>query len=174
MNYQLQLITGPDALFFLDEWPAGGVEIDERVVGLFDAAGPRRKAQLTEALALYGLSAVTFGLTGLLKVGFLRTWQWQDIRWIGGQQAGRVDEEARIRELLSPGLHGDPKRQIRLLQRVQATAKRRGTPTLVQGSVPWPGGRREKVIVYATGIVAYDRTPHPLEFLRDVASIASS
>lgn len=174
MNYQLQLITGPDAPFFLSEWPAGGVEIDDRVVGLFDAAGPRREARLAEALALYGLSKVTFGLMGLLKVGLLRSWRWQDIRWLGGAPAGWADADTRLRELLAPGLHDDPQRQVRLLQLVQATAKRLGAPTLVQGSVSWPDGRQEKVIVYATGIVAYDRTPHPIAFLRDVASVAAS
>lgn len=174
MNYQLQLVTGSDALFFLEEWPAGGVEIDERVVGLFDAAGPRREEKLTEALALYGLTRVAFGLTDLLKVGFSREWEWQDIRWLGASPAGRSDSESRLRELLAPGLHDDPKRQLGLLRLVQATAKRWGVPTLVQGSVTRPDGRREKVIVYATGLVAYDRTPHPIEFLRAVASVVLS
>lgn len=173
MNYQLQLITGPDASFFLDEWPAGGVEIDEQVVGLFDAAGPRRRDQLSEALSLYGLSKVAFGLTDLLKIGFSTEWEWQDIRWLTSQPSREVESERRLREALGPGLHEDRKRQIRLLQLVQATARRRGAPTFIQGCITRPSGRKEKVIVYAMGLVAYDRTPHPVEFLRAVASVVS-
>ena len=173
MNYQLQLITGPDALFFLDEWPSGGVEIDDRVVGLFDAAGPRRQDQLNEALALYGLTKVAFGLTDLLKIGLSREWEWQDIRWLSSQSQRELDSARRLRQILGSGLHEDPKRQISLLQLVQATVKRLGPPTLIQGYITRPSGRQERVIVYATGLVAYDRTPHPVEFLRAVASVVS-
>jgi len=83
MNYQLRLVSGDDALFFLEEWPPKGVEINERVVGLFDAAQPRWSQKLQEALALYDLKLVSFELVDLLKIGLSPAWTWKAMRWFG-------------------------------------------------------------------------------------------
>lgn len=171
MNYQLRLVCGDDALFFLEEWPPKGVEINERVVGLFDAAQPRWSQKLQEALALYDLKLVSFELVDLLKIGLSPAWTWKAMRWFGRCTCQMVEPARRLEELLGPGLHEDRDRQVRVLKLVQAMVKRLGPPALIEGSVTRPSGREERVVVYATGVVAYDRTPHPLPFLQAVAEV---
>lgn len=173
MNYQLRLVCGVDAPFFLEEWPPKGVEISDRVVGLFDAAGPRRSQELKKALAVYDLSLVSFELVDLLKIGFSNAWTWKELRWLQADALKIAEPARRLRELFGPGLHQEPARQVRILQLVQAIARRFGPPSLIEGSITRPSGREEKVVVYATGIVAYDRTPHPIEFLRTVAAVVA-
>lgn len=172
MNYRLQLVVGDGAPFFLEEWAKGGVEITERVVGLFISGKDERGSPLDEALAEYGLRRVSFGLKQLLKIGFSREWTWTGIRWLEPDPSLETGILSRIQRSLGPGLMDDRERQVLLLKQVQAAARRLGDPAFIEGVVARPAGRAERILVYAGGIVAYDRTPHPLAFLRAVAAAA--
>src|SRR5690606_23145474 len=57
LTYRLQLVAGPDASFFLEDWKPGGVEIAANCVGLFEApAAAAAKARFDQTLADYGLA----------------------------------------------------------------------------------------------------------------------
>jgi len=156
----------------LEDWPAGGVEISDRAVGLFLDGVHERGSALDEALAGYGLVRASFGLKELLRIGFSTEWTWTGIRWAKGDNQVEAGLLGRLHRTLGPGLHEDRQRQILLLKQVQAASKRLGDPSLVEGFIVRPGARTERVLVYASGIVAYDRTPHPLSFLREIAQSA--
>lgn len=173
MNYQLRLVRGPGASFFLEDWAPGGVEILPEVVGLFDALR-RGEQELARELETYGLEPVTFNLTQLVKVGLSPHWTWRSARWARESKSPALREAVRkIEALLGPEIREDRERQIQLLKLLQAAARREGTPTRIEGSFVRPGGRVDLIYVYASGVVAYDRTPHPLPFLHDVAAVAA-
>lgn len=172
VNYRLQLVAGEEAEFFLEDWPAGGVAISPHVVGLFDAHRPPDGQRVDEALADYGLRRVAFGLKELVKIGFSDRWTWTGIRWLDPRSQRHPGPWQRVSQSLGPGFLADRERQIRLLKEVQAAAKCLGPPDLIEGIIERPGGRTEPVWVYATGVVAYDRTPHPLPFLKALAEAA--
>lgn len=173
MNYSIQLVTGRDAAFFLTEWEAGGVEIDETLVGLFNAAHGSNERVLAERLSYFDLAVVRFSLAELLKIGLLPEWVWKRVRW---QRVNSSPSVARLkdaleREVLGPGLLQAKERQIRLLKLVQAINRVEGLPTRIDGEVEGLAGRTERVVVFRSGVVAYDRTPHPLPFLRALGRV---
>lgn len=171
MNYQLRLVKGPEAGFFLEDWAPGGVEIAPDVVGLFDAL-KLGKRELAEQLETYGLEPVAFNLTQLVKVGLAKHWTWHSVRWAREVDSPALREAVRrIESLLGPEIRRDPARQIQLLKLLQATSRREGAPARIEGSFSRPSGRVERIYVYATGVVAYDRTPHPFPFLAEVAAV---
>lgn len=172
MNYRLQIVVGNEAPFFLEEWPGGGVEISDRAIGLFEVKERGRGATLDEMLAEYGLARASFGLTELLKIGLSREWTWTSIQWAGMAALRDADIWNRIQKTLGPGLLEDQSRQLQLLKQVQAVTRRLGFPKSIEGYVTRPAGRTERIVVYASGVVAYDRTPHPLGFLQAVAAAA--
>lgn len=170
MNYQLRLVKGEAAAFFLEEWAPGGVEIAPDVVGLFDALRSDER-EFAEQLETYGLEPVSFNLTQLVKVGLAEHWVWHAVRWANERESSALSEAVRrIERLLGAGIREDRERQIQLLKLLQAAARREGPPARIEGVFPRPSGRRDRIYVYATGIVAYDRTPHPLPFLAEVAA----
>lgn len=172
MNYQIQLVFGPDADFFLEEWAPGGIMISQDVVGLFDAMiGGIKGRHVDEELSLYGLTRVRFDLTAMAKVGLTPSWRWRQVYWADDRSRAVTEAASRIERLLSGDLKA--KEKVTLLQLMQATTRRAGLPSYIAGVVSRSSGRQESVRVYHTGIVAYDRTPHPMEFLTDVAAIVS-
>ena len=167
MNYQLRLVKGPGAGFFLEDWAPGGVEITPDAVGLFEAW--KERGRLAEQLATYGLKPVSFTLPQLVKVGLAKSWTWRSVRWASESPALR-EVVRRIESLLGPEIRTDRERQIQLLRLLQATSRREGAPARLEGAYLRPGGRVELIYVYTSGVVAYDRTPHPIPFLRDVVA----
>lgn len=168
MNYHLTLVYGESASFLLEEWPAGGVEIDFDVVGLFE--GLKQDRELDQALDLYQAKRVAFGATELLKVGLARSWEWRQVGWEGNGPLARRAAE-RIGELLVGGFPADKDRQVRLLKLVQATIRELGPPAFVGGLVKRASGRDDRVTVYASGAVTYDKTPHPMPFLQELSAV---
>lgn len=168
MNYHLTLVVGESAPFLLEEWPSGGVEIDDDVVGLFE--GLKRDRELAAALDLYQAQRVEFDATTLLKVGLARSWEWRRVGWEGqGPLARRAMEQ--INQLLSEGFPADKDRQVRLLKLIQAASRELGPPKSVDGLVKRASGREDKVTVYASGAVTYDKTPHPMSFLKEICGL---
>lgn len=165
MNYQLRLVRGPGAAFFLEEWAPGGVEITPEAVGLFEAHKDR--SRLAEQLETFGLEPVSFSLVQLVKVGLAPTWTWRSVRWASDSPA-LAEAVRRIESLLGPEIRAARERQIQLLKLLQAVSRREGAPVRLEGAYARPGGRVELIYVYASGVVAYDRTPHPIAFLCDV------
>ncbi len=167
MNYQLRLIKGPGASFFLEDWAPGGVEITPEVVGLFEAW--KDPGRLAEQLETYGLEPVSFSLAQLVKVGLAGSWTWRSVRW-ARESPALLEVVRRVESLLGPEIRTDRQRQIQLLKLLQAASRREGAPARLEGAYLRPGGRVELIYVYTSGVVAYDRTPHPIPFLRDVVS----
>lgn len=171
MNYQITLVIGDSASFFLSEWHAGGVEITDEVVGLFGVK-PGRDEMLLDALDVYNLQTVQWNLTDLMKIGLSPHWIWKRVVWQRERESSSLRDAARKLEgLLGPGVYEDNQRKIRILQLVQAIYRREGLPFRIEGEVTGPGGRPDRVFVYPGGVVAYDRTPHPLPFLQAVAQV---
>lgn len=170
MNYRLQLVAGPDAAFFLEDWKPGGVEIAGSLVGLYDApTAAAAQARFDHALADYGLARVEFDFLALMKIGFLPSWRWRGVFWPGPAARSAV---LRASALLQEDLQGDARVRADVLRFMQAAQRALGPPQSLQGEVARPSGRSERVVVYRTGVVAYDRTPHPLQFLRELVPIS--
>lgn len=171
MNYRVQLVIGEEAEFFLEEWEPGGIVIAPVAIGLFPAR-PGRGEQLEAILADYGLKRATFDSMALLKVGFSREWTWTRIRWPQERRFPHLVEAVRrIEAALESGLNDE--RKLELLRLVQHMVKRHGPPASVEGEIDRPHGRKDPVSVHRTGIIAYDRTPHPLPLLQEAARIAA-
>lgn len=183
LNYQIRLIVGDAASFFLSEWQSGGVEITENVAGLFGAAGDSKGTRddnmlsLYSELDVYGLASIDFTLTDMVKIGLSTKWTWTRIIWPRrdhGANASYLQEaENRLKDVLGPGLKDDHRRQVSLLKLIQAASRKIGEPIGIEGEVDGVGRRTEKIIVYKTGVVAYDRTPHPLRFLKLIAQVVN-
>ena len=168
MNYHLTLVRGEDAAYLLEDWPPGGVEIADDVVGLFE--GTKRARELSELLELHRAARVAFDQTALLKVGLARSWSWRRAGWDGqGPIARRL--EAEISELLAAGFPADKEQQAKLLKLIQAASRRLGPLSYVDGLYKRPSGLEDRIVVSASGAVRYDRTPHPMPFLQEVLSV---
>lgn len=171
MNYRLQLVVGDSALFFMEDWKAGGVEITPEVAGLFDVPthGPRLK-RFEEQLDEYGLALGFFDFMDMMRLGFCDLWQWQGVRWLESDES-QVAKEAsnRVGRLLADEFRQDPKVQKTLLQLMQAAVRKLGQPTVFDGLLIRIGGREDRFLIDRRGVVAYDRTPHPREFLEKIA-----
>lgn len=174
MNYRVQLVVGDGAAFFLEEWPAGGVEILPDVVGLFEVPPVRAdRHAFEEQLEMYGLGRAAFGLKELLRIGLSSEWRWQGAAWsTTGEPRLAGETSKRLQALLQRGDPcNDQEVQLNALRIMQAAERRLGTPLTIHGEWRRESGRVERLLVFRTGIVAYDRTPHPLPFLRRVAEI---
>lgn len=173
MNYKLQLVVGDGADFFLEDWEAGGVVMSEEVVGLFDV--PAREEEVRafkDRLSEYGLSPFSFGFMDMMRVGLADEWRWGGVRWIRAQESQTAQRAGdRVASLLAADYRRDPETRKKLLQLMQATVRKLGTPTLLDGEIPRPGGRNDRVLVYSQGIIAYNHTPHPRPFLERIARV---
>lgn len=176
MNYRLQLIVGDSVSFFLEDWQAGGVEITADVAGLFDV--PLDGVRLDEfenKMEDYGLSWGRLRFLDMVRFGLSDVWHWRGARWLETRKEGVAKSASnRLRRLLATDFRKDPNAQKTLLQLMQASAKTLGPPTLLDGEFARADGRKERIIVYQRGIIAYDRTPHPQIVLEAIAQVTSA
>lgn len=173
MNYRIQLIHGEGADFFLEEWRFGGVKITPAMVGLFEAA--RHKDELDESLDVFQLDRVTFDLMSLLKVGLSPEWLFTGIHWSKERESASLATiQAKLHGVLGTGLIEDQARQLHLLKLVKAAVKREGTPAWIEGRYESGSGRSDRVLLFASGVVTYDRTPHPQPLLEKVAAVVGA
>src|SRR5690554_6256515 len=126
MNYRIQLVVGDGALFFLEEWRPGGVEITPEVVGLFDVpVHARAQDAFAATLDDYGLVRGYLKLVDMLRVGFDPAWRWQGVQWPKEvQAAASAEASSRAARLLAdPAYRTDGQHQKTILQLMQAASR---------------------------------------------------
>lgn len=166
MNYALKLWCGRDAAEFLEQWAPGGVFIRADVLGAYyTARGKGSLVNLTEQAALWELRDAPLGLREFLQIGFAAEWTWERIDWDvpARPHPDELESEARLRRLIAGGAPDAANKEAVLRLAYRLTA-RWGPVHRISGRI-----RENPAIVYAPGIVVYDRTPHPQAFLARVA-----
>ncbi len=164
MNYSAKLWRGASADLFVEQWPGGGIVVRPDVVGaFFTSRGAHALASLQEAAVAWELAEVRCGLRELLLAAFSPDWVWTEAVWsLSGDARRRLEEDPRygqLRRHLGRPVPGA--QQAEVLRAVMGLVQRYGPLQAVRGQV---GGN--PLSLHATGIVSYQRTPHPISFLR--------